>query len=139
MNIVHVDMYSLIKKSQFVYIVCLQVTLNEFWDPFLHHLKYSLIIFKQEPAVDRTLEFVARFVTSFMARPGGKELKKDGCHSDEEEAQELPLILLKLFSFLLEVFTCTTWQFNIKGKLPVILKKCFAPAYCNAISIACIL
>jgi len=83
-----------------------------------------------------------------MARPGGKELKKDGCHSDEEEAQELPPILLKLFSFLLEVFTCTTWQFllfknliivNIKGKLPVILKKCFAPAYCNAISIACIL
>jgi len=46
-----------------------------------------------------------------MARPGGKELTKDGCHSDEEEAQELPPILLKLFSFLLEVFTCTTWQF----------------------------
>lgn len=79
-----------------------KVTLDEFWDQFLHHLKYSLVIFKQEPAVERTLEFVARFVTSLIVPPGGKEGGKDGCHSDEEEEQELPPILLKLFSFLLE-------------------------------------
>lgn len=82
------------------------MTLEDFWEQFLHHLKYSLVIFKQEPAVERTLEFIARFVTSMIVPPVSKDGKQDGCHSDDEEEQELPAILLKLFSFLLKVDTC---------------------------------
>ncbi|KAI0235791.1 Condensin complex subunit 3 [Lamellibrachia satsuma] len=79
-----------------------KMTLEDFWEQFLHHLKYSLVIFKQEPAVERTLEFIARFVTSMIVPPVSKDGKQDGCHSDDEEEQELPAILLKLFSFLLK-------------------------------------
>ena len=86
-----------------------QTTPDEFWDDLLHHLKYSLVIFKQEPAVERTLEFVARFVTSTIAPPGDKAA--NGCHGDDEDAQELPPILLKLFDYLLKVCICT----NVRG------------------------
>ena len=85
--------------------VLFQATPDAFWEDFLHHLKYSLVIFKQEPAVERTLEFVARFVTSTIAPPGDKAA--NGCHSDEEDAQELPPILIKLFDYLLKVSTCS--------------------------------
>uniref|UniRef100_A0A8C5NHU9 THAP-type domain-containing protein n=1 Tax=Gouania willdenowi TaxID=441366 RepID=A0A8C5NHU9_GOUWI len=57
-----------------------------FHDEFVHYLKYAMIVYKREPAVENVIEFVARFATSFQSPP--KE--------EEEEQQHF------IFNFLLE-------------------------------------
>ena len=44
--------------------ILFQLSLDAFWEEFLQHLKFSLIVYKREPAVERTIEFVSRFATS---------------------------------------------------------------------------
>ncbi|XP_036776938.1 condensin complex subunit 3 [Manis pentadactyla] len=63
-----------------------------FHEEFVHYLKYAMVVYKREPAVERVIEFAAKFVTSFH-------------QSDtvaEEEEEEDGGILNYLFTFLLK-------------------------------------
>lgn len=59
-----------------------------FQEEFVHYLKYAMVVYKREPAVERIIEFAAKFVTSF--------------HQSETEDEEDGGILNYLFTFLLE-------------------------------------
>ncbi|KAM8969666.1 condensin complex subunit 3 [Sarcophilus harrisii] len=62
-----------------------------FFKEFIHYLKYAMVIYKREPAVERVIDFAAKFVTSFH------QPEKE----DDEEEEESSL-LSYLFTFLLE-------------------------------------
>ncbi|XP_054855999.1 condensin complex subunit 3 isoform X2 [Eublepharis macularius] len=66
-----------------------------FHEEFVHNLKYAMIIYKREPAVEQVINFVAKFAVCFY------EPEKDAIEDDEEEEGEHPL-LNYLFNFLLE-------------------------------------
>ncbi|XP_004681444.1 PREDICTED: condensin complex subunit 3 [Condylura cristata] len=62
-----------------------------FHEEFIHYLKYAMVVYKREPAVERVIEFAAKFVTSFH---------QSDMEDDEEE--EDGGILNYLFTFLLK-------------------------------------
>ncbi|XP_056346966.1 condensin complex subunit 3 [Oenanthe melanoleuca] len=64
-----------------------------FNEKFIHCLKYAMIIYRREPAVEHVINFAARFVTSFYQTE-----KEDG----SEEGEEDNLFLNYVFKFLLE-------------------------------------
>lgn len=66
---------------------------EDFHEKFVHFLKYVMIIYKREPAVEQLVDFVAKFVTSFYQTE-----KEDG----SEEGEEDNLLLNYVFNFLLE-------------------------------------
>ncbi|NXL89464.1 CND3 protein, partial [Alectura lathami] len=66
---------------------------KDFHEKFIHFLKYAMIIYKREPAVEQLIDFVAKFVTSFYQTE-----KEDG----SEEGEEDSLLLNFVFNFLLE-------------------------------------
>ncbi|NXD20422.1 CND3 protein, partial [Spelaeornis formosus] len=67
---------------------------EDFNEKFIHFLKYAMIIYRREPAVEQVINFAARFVTSFYQTE-----KEDG---SEEEEEEDNLLLNYVFKFLLE-------------------------------------
>lgn len=67
---------------------------EDFNEKFIHFLKYAMIIYRREPAVEQVINFAARFVTSFYQTE-----KED----DSEEGEEDNLFLNYMFKFLLEV------------------------------------
>ena len=77
------------------------MSLDEFWESFIHHLKYSMIILKREPVVERTIEFAAKFSTSLVV-PSEDKAVKESLEEDEEEDDMHPF-LMNLFTFLLDV------------------------------------
>ncbi|KFO94700.1 Condensin complex subunit 3, partial [Buceros rhinoceros silvestris] len=66
---------------------------EDFHEKFIHFLKYAMIIYKREPAVEQVISFVAKFVTSFCQMEN-----EDG----SEEGGEDNLLLNYVFNFLLE-------------------------------------
>ncbi|XP_027645480.1 condensin complex subunit 3 [Falco rusticolus] len=66
---------------------------EDFNEKFIHFLKYAMIIYRREPAVEQVIDFVAKFVTSFYQMEEG-----DG----SEEAEEDNLLMNYVFDFLLE-------------------------------------
>ncbi|XP_010179633.1 PREDICTED: condensin complex subunit 3 isoform X2 [Mesitornis unicolor] len=64
---------------------------EDFNEKFIHFLKYAMIIYKREPAVEQVINFVAKFVTSFY------QMEKED-DSEEEDS----LLLNYVFKFLLE-------------------------------------
>lgn len=64
---------------------------TDFHQEFVHYLKYAMVVYKREPAVERIIEFAAKFVTSFH---------QSDMEDDEEE--EDGGILNYLFTFLLK-------------------------------------
>ncbi|NXO47209.1 CND3 protein, partial [Aramus guarauna] len=66
---------------------------EDFHEKFIHFLKYAMIIYKREPAVEQVINFVAKFVTSFYQME-----KEDG----SEEGEEDNLLLNYVFNFLLK-------------------------------------
>ncbi|NWS62406.1 CND3 protein, partial [Chunga burmeisteri] len=66
---------------------------EDFHEKFIHFLKYAMIIYRREPAVEQVINFVAKFVTSFYQME-----KEDG----SEEGEEDNLLLNYVFNFLLE-------------------------------------
>nr|XP_020665498.1 condensin complex subunit 3 [Pogona vitticeps]XP_020665499.1 condensin complex subunit 3 [Pogona vitticeps] len=79
-------------------VVSLKHTYNElqdkigFHEEFVHYLKYALIIYKREPAVEQVINFVAKFLASFYEP-----------EDDDVEEEEVENSLLNyLFNFLLE-------------------------------------
>ncbi|XP_038070751.1 condensin complex subunit 3-like isoform X1 [Patiria miniata] len=68
-----------------------------FHQEFLGFFKHALIIFKREPAVERTLDFVAKFAASFA-------IVEKSADEAEEEPAESPAdnFMVFLFSFLFQ-------------------------------------
>ncbi|XP_066173284.1 condensin complex subunit 3 [Sylvia atricapilla] len=64
-----------------------------FKEKFIHFLKYAMIIYRREPAVERVIDFAARLVTSFYQTE-----QEDG----SEEGEENYLFMNYVFKFLLE-------------------------------------
>lgn len=64
---------------------------TDFHEEFVHYLKYAMVVYKREPAVERVIEFAAKFVTSFH---------QSDMEDDEEEKDGG--ILNFLFTFLLK-------------------------------------
>ncbi|KAL0596530.1 Condensin complex subunit 3 [Plecturocebus cupreus] len=62
-----------------------------FHEKFVHYLKYAMVVYKREPAVERVIEFAAKFVTSFH---------QSDIEDDEEEKDGG--LLNYLFTFLLK-------------------------------------
>uniref|UniRef100_A0A8C6RBU5 Non-SMC condensin I complex, subunit G n=1 Tax=Nannospalax galili TaxID=1026970 RepID=A0A8C6RBU5_NANGA len=60
-----------------------------FQEEFVHYLKYAMVVYKREPAVERVIEFAAKFVTSFH-------------QSENEDEEEDGGILNYLLTFLLK-------------------------------------
>ncbi|KAL8207577.1 UNVERIFIED_CONTAM: hypothetical protein K2H54_059174 [Gekko kuhli] len=68
-----------------------------FHEEFVHYLKYVMIIYKREPAVEQVVNFVAKFLVCFY------EPEKDAIEDKEEEEAEVENSFLNyLFNFLLE-------------------------------------
>ena len=80
---------------------------DDFWNDFLHHVMYSMIVFTREPAVERTLDFVAKFVTSSPPREPST-ITED--HSSDGELS----LLQTMFNFLLEVSVMPLHRSNKK-------------------------
>ncbi|NXH70654.1 CND3 protein, partial [Hydrobates tethys] len=66
---------------------------EDFNEKFIHFLKYAMIIYRREPAVEQVINFVAKFVTSLSQMEN-----EDG----NEEGEEDNLLLNYVFNFLLE-------------------------------------
>ncbi|XP_010158915.1 PREDICTED: condensin complex subunit 3 [Eurypyga helias] len=66
---------------------------EDFHEKFIHFLKYAMIIYRREPAVEHVIDFVAKFVTSFF------EMEKDSGNNWEGEDN---LLLNCVFNFLLQ-------------------------------------
>ncbi|KAL4843378.1 hypothetical protein H8958_011390 [Nasalis larvatus] len=62
-----------------------------FHEEFIHYLKYVMVVYKREPAVERVVEFAAKFVTSFHQ----SDMEDD---AEEEDGG----LLNYLFTFLLK-------------------------------------
>ncbi|XP_053556264.1 condensin complex subunit 3 [Bombina bombina] len=71
-----------------------------FLEEFVHFLKYPMIVYRREPAVERVLDFVAKFVTSFH--------KPESEDDDEDEADEENSPVNYLFNFLLQSHTANS-------------------------------
>ncbi|KAJ8026278.1 Condensin complex subunit 3 [Holothuria leucospilota] len=72
---------------------------DEFKEDFVNHLKHALIIFRREAAVERTLDFAAKFIASFACDiesddDGGTKTKTSADSSEEN-------FMLFMFDFLL--------------------------------------
>lgn len=67
----------------------LQMDPEAFWLEFVRLLKYPMIVYAREPVVERTMEFVAKFVCSVS-------------NASEEDSDDNSL-LNKLVTFLLQV------------------------------------
>ncbi|NXT54674.1 CND3 protein, partial [Pluvianellus socialis] len=65
---------------------------EDFHEKFIHFLKYAMIIYRREPAVEQVIDFVAKFVTSFYQTE-----KEDGSEEGEDN-----LLLNYVFNFLLK-------------------------------------
>ncbi|NXH15019.1 CND3 protein, partial [Bucco capensis] len=65
---------------------------EDFREKFIHFLKYGMIIYRREPAVEQVINFVAKFVTSFYQME----------EQDRDEEGEDSLLLNYVFNFLLE-------------------------------------
>ncbi|NXI53842.1 CND3 protein, partial [Chloroceryle aenea] len=65
---------------------------EDFNEKFINFLKYAMIIYRREPAVEHVIDFVAKFVTSFY------QVERE---EDDEEGED-NLLLNYVFNFLLE-------------------------------------
>lgn len=78
-------------------------------------MKYAMIVYRREPAVENVMEFAARFATCFQPAPKaeeeGGEQQQEGVEDDEEEDEEEEHPFLNfIFNFLLEVKPCFVFR-----------------------------
>ncbi|XP_063055418.1 condensin complex subunit 3 [Engraulis encrasicolus] len=66
-----------------------------FHEEFIHYLKYAMIVYKREPAVENVIDFVTKFAINFEAT-GSEEQEEE-----EEQPDDHPFLSF-LFNFLLE-------------------------------------
>ncbi|CAJ1052232.1 condensin complex subunit 3 [Xyrichtys novacula] len=73
-----------------------------FHEEFVHYMKYAMIVYKREPAVENVIEFVSRFATSFQTPPKPEEEEEEENGDEEVEEDEDHPFLSFIFNFLLE-------------------------------------
>ncbi|XP_070541488.1 condensin complex subunit 3-like [Ptychodera flava] len=71
---------------------------KEFHSELIKYLMYSMVVLKREPAVERTLEFVAKFAVSFADETNENSKNEDNINKDDKEDN----VLMALFNFFLE-------------------------------------
>jgi len=71
-----------------------------FWSEFSHCLKYAMVVFKREPAVERVIDFVSKFAPSLNKKLSEKE---DESEEDEIDSVADNKLLQEMFDFLLNV------------------------------------
>uniref|UniRef100_A0A3P9ITA8 Non-SMC condensin I complex subunit G n=2 Tax=Oryzias latipes TaxID=8090 RepID=A0A3P9ITA8_ORYLA len=74
-----------------------------FHEEFIRCLKYAMIVYKREPAVENVIEFVAKFATSFQSppKPEGEDQQNEEEEEEEDEEDDHPFLSF-IFNFLLE-------------------------------------
>jgi hypothetical protein len=92
-----------------------QVELYEFFAEFVIHPKHFLVVFKREPAVERVVDFIAKFSTSLQTAAAIPETENGDGDPDKTEPladtlcqEDMHPFLLKIFKFLLQVIFNTT-------------------------------
>ncbi|TWW59342.1 Condensin complex subunit 3 [Takifugu flavidus] len=75
---------------------------TQFHEEFVHYLKYAMIVYRREPAVENVMEFVARFSTCFQSAPKAEEEEQQEDVEEEEEEDDHPFLSF-IFNFLLEL------------------------------------
>ena len=85
--------------------VCLhlQVENETFFNEFIYHVKHFLIVFKREPAVERGIEFIAKFSTSLQTASMQSADDQTSEVVDTSFHDDMHPFLLQLFKFLLKV------------------------------------
>ncbi|XP_027873036.1 condensin complex subunit 3 [Xiphophorus couchianus] len=73
-----------------------------FHEEFVHYLKYAMIVYKREPAVENVIEFVAKFATSFQPLPNSEDEQQEEEEEEEEDDEDDHPFLSFIFNFLLE-------------------------------------
>ncbi|XP_041640826.1 condensin complex subunit 3 [Cheilinus undulatus] len=71
-----------------------------FHEEFVHYMKYAMIVYKREPAVENVIEFVARFATSFQSAPKAEEEEQE--EEEDVDVEDDHPFLSFIFNFLLE-------------------------------------
>lgn len=84
-----------------------------FHEEFVHYLKYAMIVYKREPAVENVIEFVAKFATSFQPLPNSEDEQQEEEEEKEEEEDDEDdhPFLSFIFNFLLEVLRIYAYIF----------------------------
>ncbi|KAK3582660.1 hypothetical protein CHS0354_001712 [Potamilus streckersoni] len=70
-----------------------------FWLEFSHYLKYPMVVYKREAAVERVVDFITKFATSIKKNDGDCDGEKENETRDEVEGN---ILLIELFDFLLK-------------------------------------
>ncbi|KAL3865140.1 hypothetical protein ACJMK2_006761 [Sinanodonta woodiana] len=70
-----------------------------FWLEFSHYLKYPMVVYKREPAVERVVDFIAKFATAVKKNEGEGDGEEENETRDEVEGN---ILLIELFDFLLK-------------------------------------
>ncbi|KAK7111031.1 condensin complex subunit 3-like [Littorina saxatilis] len=66
-----------------------------FWAEFEQLIKFPMVVYNREPTVERTIDFIAKFVTSLSSAPAAEA-------SDQESESEANPLMQRLFDFLLQ-------------------------------------
>ena len=76
---------------------------ESFFSEFIYHVKHFLIVFKREPAVERGMEFIAKFSTSLQTMSTQSADDQTTKEADTSVNDDMHPFLLQLFKFLLKV------------------------------------
>jgi len=80
-----------------------------FFNEFICHVKFFLIVFKREPSVERGIDFIAKFSTSLQTTSKQSADDQDTEVADTSMQDDMHPFLLQLFNFLIKVEYCCIW------------------------------
>jgi hypothetical protein len=83
--------------------------MEAFWVEFEQLIKFPMVVYNREPTVERTIDFIAKFVVSLSRRAA------DG--DNEVRDEEVNPVLLRLFDFLLQVCTAKMLLFYFQSSI----------------------
>lgn len=76
-------------------------TPEEFFQDFIHYVKYCMIIFNKEPAVERMIDFVAIYATRHASDESEKQSNLSLTEDSDEDSVPMNTFLSSLLNFLL--------------------------------------
>ncbi|XP_077992118.1 condensin complex subunit 3-like [Glandiceps talaboti] len=86
---------------------------TDFHTEFMQYLKYSMIVLKREPAVERTLDFIAKFAVSFEDEASeANENSRNEENINAKEKQDNFLMILFNFFLASHEANCTAVRFR---------------------------
>ncbi|KAL8613334.1 hypothetical protein ACOMHN_052573 [Nucella lapillus] len=82
---------------------------EEFWQEFEQLIRFPMVVYNREPTVERTIDFIAKFVTTLSSRPPAAADNEggEGDHQQQQQQRQPPVgdanpLLQQLFDFLLQ-------------------------------------